>query len=64
MAQKFLPEEIEFMIDLLAKSGFFSADEIMEILEDQFMEEEIDFSNFNISLTAAKIGRASCRERV
>lgn len=46
-----LVEEIEFMIDLLAKSGFFSADEIMEILEDQFMEEEIDFSNFNISLT-------------
>ena len=38
------------MIDLLAKSGFFSEDEIIEILEDQFIEEDIDFSQFNISL--------------
>ncbi len=45
-----LVEEVEFMIDLLTKSGFFSVDEIHEILEDQFIEEEIDFSNFNISL--------------
>lgn len=45
-----LAEEIEYMIDLLTKSGFFSVDEIMEILEDQFMEEEIDFSSFDISL--------------
>ena len=45
-----LVDEIEYMIDLLTKSGFFSADEILEILEDQFIDEEIDFSKFNISL--------------
>lgn len=45
-----LVEEIEFMIDLLTKSGFFSVDEIIEILEDQFIDDEIDFSQFNISL--------------
>ena len=36
--------ELEYMKDLLTKSGFFSVDEIIEILEDQFIEEEIDFS--------------------
>ncbi len=45
-----LVEEIDYLIDILTKSGFFSVDEIIEILEDQFIEEEIDFSNFNISL--------------
>ncbi len=45
-----LAEEIEYLIDLLIKSGFFSIDEICEILEDQFIEEEIDFSNYDISL--------------
>ncbi|WP_405294140.1 DUF6891 domain-containing protein [Methanobrevibacter sp.] len=45
-----LVEEIEYMIDLLTKSGFFSIDEILEILEDQFIEEEVDFSGFDISL--------------
>ena len=45
-----LVEEIEYMVDLLTKSGFFSVDEIREILEDQFIEEEIDFSNYDISL--------------
>lgn len=44
-----LVEEIEYLTDLLAKSGFFSADEIIEILEDQFIEEEIDFSDWEIS---------------
>ena len=38
------------MQELLAKSGFFSQDEMLEILEDQFIDEEIDFSDFNISL--------------
>lgn len=46
-----LVDEIDYMIDLLTKSGFFSVDEIIEILEDQFIEEEIDFSNYNISLS-------------
>ena len=45
-----LVEEIDYLIDLLTKSGFFSVDEIIEILEDQFIEEEIDFSKFDISL--------------
>jgi hypothetical protein len=45
-----LAEEIEYMVDLLTKSGFFSVNEIIEILEDQFIEEEIDFSDFDISL--------------
>ena len=45
-----LAEEIEYMADLLAKSGFFSVSEIMEILEDQFIDEDVDFSGFDISL--------------
>ena len=45
-----LVEEVEYMIEVLTKSGFFNVDEIMEILEDQFIEEDIDFSQFNISL--------------
>lgn len=45
-----LVEEIDYLIDMLTKSGFFGVDEIIEILEDQFIEEDIDFSNFNISL--------------
>ena len=48
-----LVDEIDFMIDLLTKSGFFSVEEIIEILEDQFIEEEIDFSEFDISLNDA-----------
>lgn len=45
-----LVEEIEYLIEVLTKSGFFNIDEIIEILEDQFIEENIDFSQFNISL--------------
>lgn len=45
-----LVEEIDYLIELLAKSGFFSVDEIIEILEDQFIDEDIDFSQFDISL--------------
>ena len=45
-----LVEEIDYMKDLLAKSGFFSNDEIKEILEDQFIEEDIDFSQVDIPL--------------
>ncbi len=45
-----LVDEIEYLIELLTKSGFFDVDEIEEILEDQFIEEDIDFSKFNISL--------------
>ena len=45
-----LVEEIDYLIELLTKSGFFSVEEILEILEDQFIEEEIDFSDYEISL--------------
>lgn len=45
-----LVDEIDYMVELLTKSGFFSVEEIREILEDQFIEEEIDFSNYDISL--------------
>ena len=45
-----LVDEIEYMIDLLTKSGFFSVEEIEEILEDQFIDEDVDFSKFDISL--------------
>ncbi|MBP3792185.1 MAG: hypothetical protein ILA26_09190 [Methanobrevibacter sp.] len=46
-----LVDEIDYLIEVLTKSGFFSVDEILEILEDQFIEEEIDFSNYDISLS-------------
>ena len=45
-----LVEEIEYMIDILTKSGFFDTDEILEILEDEFIEEDVDFSQFKFSL--------------
>ena len=45
-----LAEEIEYMKDLLAKSGFFDEDEIIEIMEEQFIDEEIDFSDFSVTL--------------
>ncbi len=45
-----LEEEIDYLVDLLSKSGFFSQEEILEILEDQFIEEDLDFSQIDISL--------------
>lgn len=45
-----LTEEIDYLVDLLSKSGFFNQEEILEILEDQFIEEELDFSQIDISL--------------
>lgn len=45
-----LVDEFEYLKDLMAKSGFFSSDEIIEILEDQFMDEEIDFSQIEVTL--------------
>ena len=46
---KDLVDEINYMIDLLTKSGFFSTEEISEILEEQFIDENVDFSEFEIS---------------
>jgi hypothetical protein len=48
-----LAEEIEYMVSLLVESGFFSVGEIREILEDQFIDEGVDFSDFDISLNDA-----------
>ena len=46
-----LVEEIEYVIELLTKSGFFDIEEITEILEDQFDDEDVDFCEFDISLS-------------
>lgn len=45
-----LTEEIEYLIETLTNSGFFSTLEIEEILEDQFGDENIDLSKFSINL--------------
>ena len=45
-----LVDELEYMQEVLTKSGFFDVEEIIEILEDQFIDEGIDFSKLNISL--------------
>ncbi|MBO5151122.1 MAG: hypothetical protein J6B73_02995 [Methanobrevibacter sp.] len=45
-----LVDEINYLIDLLTKSGFFSTEEILEIVEEQFIEYDLDFSSFNVSL--------------
>lgn len=45
-----LVDELEYMQEVLTKSGFFDVEEIVEILEDQFIDEDIDFSKLNISL--------------
>lgn len=44
-----LADEFEYMKDLLAKSGFFDNEEMMEILEDQFIDEDIDLSCLSVS---------------
>lgn len=59
-----LVEEIEYMKDILAKSGFFSESEIIEILEDQFIEEEIDFSGCEIPLNDSSNDNFSKLEKV
>ena len=59
-----LVDEIEFMIDLLTKSGFFNVNEIIEILEDQFIDEEIDFSKFNITINNSDNENFSKLEKV
>lgn len=45
-----LVDEIDYFKDLLARSGFFSHEEIIEILEDQFIDEDIDFSSVDVPL--------------
>lgn len=44
-------DELNSMSNVLLKSGFFSEDEILEILEDQFIDEEdLDFTRIEINL--------------
>lgn len=44
-----LVDEINYTKELLANSGFFNKEDIIEILEEQFIGEDIDFSNIEIS---------------
>ena len=44
-----LVDEIEYTKELLANSGFFNREDIIEILEEQFIEEDIDFSNIGVA---------------
>lgn len=59
-----LAEEFEYVKDLLVKSGFFGTDEIIEILEDQFMDEDIDLSSVNIPLNESSNENFSKLEKV
>lgn len=38
-----LAEEIDFIYESLVKSGFYNKQDIFEILEDEFIEEDIEF---------------------
>lgn len=42
-------DELNYTTDILTKSGFYSNDEILEVLEDEFMGEDIDFDEIIIS---------------
>ena len=44
-----LVDEINYTKELLANSGFFNKEDIIEILEEQFIGEDVDFSNIEIS---------------
>ena len=44
-------EELDLMTETLVKSGFFDEDEILEILEEQFIDEDINLDDLNIELT-------------
>lgn len=41
-----LIEEINYEIQLLIKSGFYNKDEILELIEDEFFEEDISLDEF------------------
>ena len=59
-----LAEEIEFMLETLTKSGFFNKEEILEILEDEFIGEDIDFSQLKFSLNSFDNANFTKLERV
>lgn len=43
-----LKEEFDYILDTLVKSGFYGKEDILEILEDQFFDEDMDFANVEI----------------
>ena len=45
-----LKEELDYFIDILVKSGFFNEEDIREILEEQFIEEDINIDEIPIEL--------------
>jgi len=44
-----LKDELEFTLEILIKSGFFNNKEILEIIEEQFINEDINFDDLEIS---------------
>lgn len=42
-------DELNYTTDILTKTGFYSNGEILEVLEDEFMGEDIDFDMIEIS---------------
>ncbi len=44
-----LKEELNYTTDILTKTGFYSNDEILEVLEDEFIGEDVDFDSIIIS---------------
>lgn len=44
-----LMDELNYTTDILTKTGFYSNGEILEVLEDEFMGEDIDFDMIEIS---------------
>lgn len=45
-----LAKEVDYTLNTLIKSGFYSADDILEILEEQFISEDINVNEFKIQL--------------
>jgi len=46
-----LKDELEFTLEILIKSGFYNSEEILEIIEEQFINEDINFDNLEISFS-------------
>jgi hypothetical protein len=45
-----LKEELEFTLNILIKSAFYNKTEILEIIEEQFFDEDIDVNKLDIDL--------------
>ena len=51
-----LMDEVNYEIQLLIKSGFYSDDEILEIIDDEFIEENIS-KDINSSISVSLINK-------